>query len=386
MNFTIVGTGSFYPNNRVTNERLLRDYTPRNVTKEGAPFISSDWLVKNVGIRERSLALDVSGERGYQKKSQAEGGLYDTDFALIVAKKALENARVEIKNIRVVVWVSCTFDYLHCGEQGQKLSTGLGLSSETKFDFHDFGCAGMAPALLSARAYLRDQEAEYGLVIMTNCPSAHMPNPKALQRYLDHQDPWAWAAPLFFGDGAAAFVVKYSASGESESVSNEQGSEVFWVDYKTHPEQTLISYPGGGSLDFPSKDSVENCLFLLDAAAVNKVFAPYMAENWEMVSAFWERKLAAKYGPIGLVGERFKRVYFHQANGRAVQRVAQDMHIPEERAPINVDRLGNTSAASTGILFDEDLRSGKLAKGDWVLFLWVGAGNGAMHGGALVRV
>lgn len=54
--------------------------------------------------------------------------------------------------------------------------------------------------------------------------------------------------------------------------------------------------------------------------------------------------------------------------------------LPTERVPLNVDRYGNTSAASTLLLLDEDRRAGRVHDGDLVVFMWIGAGNGAMNG------
>ncbi len=64
----------------------------------------------------------------------------------------------------------------------------------------------------------------------------------------------------------------------------------------------------------------------------------------------------------------------------------QDLGLPPERVPIGVDHYGNTSAASTLILLDEDRRAGRLHEGDLVVFLWVGAGNGAMNGYAALVI
>ena len=74
------------------------------------------------------------------------------------------------------------------------------------------------------------------------------------------------------------------------------------------------------------------------------------------------------------------RWYLHQANGVVVRQAIEMLGLPSERVPISVDHYGNTSAASTLILLDEDRRSGKVKEGDLVVFLWIGAGNGAMNG------
>ena len=76
----------------------------------------------------------------------------------------------------------------------------------------------------------------------------------------------------------------------------------------------------------------------------------------------------------------------HQANGVVVRKATELLGLPPERVPIGVDHYGNTSAASTLILLDEDRRAGRLHDGDLVVFLWVGAGNGAMNGYAALVV
>jgi 3-oxoacyl-[acyl-carrier-protein] synthase-3 len=67
-----------------------------------------------------------------------------------------------------------------------------------------------------------------------------------------------------------------------------------------------------------------------------------------------------------------------------VRRAGELLGLPPERIPINVDRYGNTSAASTLILLDEDREAKRVRSGDLVVFLWIGAGNGAMNGYAAV--
>ena len=77
---------------------------------------------------------------------------------------------------------------------------------------------------------------------------------------------------------------------------------------------------------------------------------------------------------------RVARWYLHQANGVVVRQAADMLGLPAGRVPISVGHYGNTSAASTLILLDEDRRSGRVSTGDLIAFLWVGAGNGAMNG------
>ncbi len=77
---------------------------------------------------------------------------------------------------------------------------------------------------------------------------------------------------------------------------------------------------------------------------------------------------------------RVARWYMHQANGIVVRRADELFGLPAERIPLNVDRYGNTSAASALILLDEDRRADRVQPGDLVVFLWIGARDGARNG------
>ena len=80
------------------------------------------------------------------------------------------------------------------------------------------------------------------------------------------------------------------------------------------------------------------------------------------------------------------RWYLHQANGVVVRQAVQMLALPPERVPVGVSHYGNTSAASTLILLDEDRRAGRVRDGDLVAFLWIRAGNGAMNGYAAMML
>jgi len=93
----------------------------------------------------------------------------------------------------------------------------------------------------------------------------------------------------------------------------------------------------------------------------------------------WPTDIAPVLG-VGFDPERVARWYMHQANAVVVRRAGELLGLPADRIPINVDRYGNTSAASTLILLHEDREASRVREGDLVVFLWIGAGNGAMNG------
>ena len=113
--------------------------------------------------------------------------------------------------------------------------------------------------------------------------------------------------------------------------------------------------------------------YAMDARDVADQFAPAMRANLERLGLARDD-----------ARDRVVRFYLHQANRFFVDGFAREAGIPAEKAPINIDRYGNTSAASTLILLDEDRHGGRVGEGDRITFLWVGAGR--MRGGTLITL
>jgi len=104
-----------------------------------------------------------------------------------------------------------------------------------------------------------------------------------------------------------------------------------------------------------------------------------MMRNFEMLQEDWPSMVKPVVGTDFDI-HSVARWYLHQANGVVVRQAAEMLGLPPERVPIGVDHYGNTSAASTLILLDEDRRAGRVHEGDLIACLWIGAGNGAMNG------
>jgi 3-oxoacyl-[acyl-carrier-protein] synthase III len=117
----------------------------------------------------------------------------------------------------------------------------------------------------------------------------------------------------------------------------------------------------------------------MDGKRVRDVFAPLMRRNMELLMQDWPARIKPYVG-VDFDIDRVARWYLHQANGVVVREATETLGLPADRVPLNVDRYGNTSAASTLLLLDEDRRAGRVHDGDVVVFMWIGAGNGAMNG------
>ena len=181
-----------------------------------------------------------------------------------------------------------------------------------------------------------------------------------------------------FADGAGAAVWR---SQPRDRTARPTG--LLSVRNETNPDIGLVTYPGGGCLHHTSESNVADHVFLMDGVKVAEVFPALMARDFQMLQEDWPTSVKPFTGADFDVGA-VARWYLHQANGVVVRQAIDMLDLPPERTPISVDHYGNTSAASTLILLDEDRRSGRVTEGDLVVFLWIGAGNGAMNGYAAV--
>jgi 3-oxoacyl-[acyl-carrier-protein] synthase-3 len=209
-------------------------------------------------------------------------------------------------------------------------------------------------------------------VVASNCPSGYFAR-EANPHYKEHPSGNGWLVPLIFADGGAAAVFR------SGPQHDDARRGLCMVRSETSPEVELVTYPAGGCLHHTSASNLAEHLFLMDGKRVRDVFSPLMRRNMELLEADWPTRVKPFVGADFDI-DRVARWYLHQANGIVVREASELLGLPAERVPLNVDRYGNTSAASTLILLDEDRRAGRVREGDLVVFMWIGAGNGAMNG------
>jgi 3-oxoacyl-[acyl-carrier-protein] synthase-3 len=370
---SLIGVGSYLPDRRVSNEEILEYLRP---ARPDGRRLEPEWVVKHLGINERRLDYEFGGRR---KRSRAEGGLYDGDLALRASRAALVDAELDAVEVDVVVHVTTTPDLIACQDHFRFLVTELGLRHDADLVHHNLGCAGLSSGFRTAACSLVSMAPATALVVASNCPSGYF-GPEVHDYYYKHQSGLGWLAPLMFADGAGASVWRSSPRNEQDGPTG-----LLSVRNETSPDIALVTYPGGGCLHHTSATNVADHVFLMDGVKVAEVFPPLMARDFQMLKEDWP--IAVK----PLTGSDFDvdavaRWYLHQANGVVVRQAIEMLGLPPERVPISVDHYGNTSAASTLILLDEDRRAGRVKEGDLVVFLWIGAGNGAMNGYAAVSL
>jgi 3-oxoacyl-[acyl-carrier-protein] synthase-3 len=370
---SIAGVGSFLPDRRVSNEEILQYLCP--VRPDGRP-LEPEWVVRHLGIHERRLDYEFGGRR---KRSRADGGLFDGDLALRAGFAAIADAGVDAADIDVLVHVTTTPDLIACQDHFRFLMPGLGLRRDVDLVHHNLGCAGLAPAFRTAASWLVSRAPSTALVVASNCPSGYF-GPEVHDYYYDHQSGLGWLAPLMFADGAGAAVWRSTPRDDSHGPTG-----LLSVRCETSPDIELVTYPGGGCLHHTSASNLADHVFLMDGVKVAEVFPPLIARDFQMLKDDWPTTVKAFTGADFDV-DAVARWYLHQANGVVVRQAIEMLGLPPERVPISVDHYGNTSAASTLILLDEDRRAGRVNDGDLVVFLWIGAGNGAMNGYAAVAL
>ena len=365
---TVAGVGSYLPEQRVSNRQMLERVDPRH--PDGTPF-GPDWIERHVGINERRLDFDFAAGR---KRERSEGGLFDGDLALRAARAALADAHVDASTVDILVHVTTTPDTIACADHLRFLTTELGLRRGIDLVHHNLGCAGLAAGLRTAAAYLR-------CVAPSDCARRGQQLPVRLLRQRGRR-----LLPLArerLRLALSARLQRWRGSRGAARRDPVSGRPPGWAPRGTVRDEPRHPFGDVSSGWLPpsylgSRTSADH-LFLMDGRRVNEVFAPLMQRDMEMLKEDWPTDIAPILG-VGFDANRVVRWYMHQANGVVVRHAGELLGLPAERIPLNVDRYGNTSAASTLILLDEDRQANRVREGDLVVFLWIGAGNGAMNG------
>lgn len=339
----IAGTGLALPATEVGNDELFHAL---GIDKPSA------WLAERFGIRTRRLDLDLA-------TMQPVEGLSDTALAERACRQALDDADADPREVDLLVHVTCTPDEIHFLASVIALKERLGLRSDAMVDHVDSGCAGLAKAFVDACAFVESGRARTVLLVASNFPSAFIRANVAM--YVAQK---IWLSPVVFGDGAGAVLLR------AREDTDHGLLDVFYEVDGRHP---LVRYAAGGAAWPTTADNLGLHAYAMDARDVAEQFAPAMLANLERLGL---AQIGAR--------DRVARWYLHQANRFFVEGFAREVGIPVEKAPINIDRYGNTSAASTLILLDEDRRAGRVQPGDRLAFLWVGAGM--MRGGAVIEL
>lgn len=310
----ILGTGSYVPSRVLTNRDLERMVAT-----------SDAWIVERTGIRERRLAAP---------------GETCSDLGTKAAQKALDAAGTQSNELDLILVATCTGD-MPLPSTACLIQHKLGAVRAAACDL-SAACSGFVYALAVGDSYIRSGYCRV-LVVGSEVMSA----------IVDWSDR---GTCVLFGDGAGA-VVLGPVEGERGVLSSHLRSDgALW---------NLICVPGGGSKTPPSEKMLSEGLQYLKMKGNEtfKVAVKTLEENAR-------ETLAAHHLSVSDLD-----LYVpHQANVRIIKVVAERLGLSMEKVVLNIDRYGNTSAASIPLALDEAVRAGRIQPGNLVLMQAFGGG------------
>jgi 3-oxoacyl-[acyl-carrier-protein] synthase-3 len=314
MNSLILGTGAYVPQRVLTNADLERMVET-----------SDTWIVERTGIRERRVV---------------EAGQACSDLAVEAAQRALIAADVAPSEIDLILLATCTGDS-PLPATACLIQHRLGATRAAACDI-SAACCGFIYALAIADAYVKNGM-RHVLVIGSEVMSA-------ITDWTDRN------TCVLFGDGAGAVVVGQCPEG-SGILSTHLHANGGLSD--------LIQVPGGGSRE-PASEKVlqeKRCFIKMKGNETFKIAVKSMEEATK--EALDANKLQMDDVDLFIP---------HQANMRILNAVSQRLGLPREKLMINLDRFGNTSAASIPLALDQAVQEGRIQKGSVVLLAAFGAG------------
>ena len=310
MTARIIGTGSYAPERIVTNKDLMK-------------FLDTDdeWIRERTGICERRV-------------SAGEG---TSDLAIHAAERAIADAGIDPKEIEILIVGTCTPDN-GFPSAATDVQRAVGAVNAVAFDV-TAACSGFIYGLHIVQSFIRCGIYKTALVI----------GAETISKVLDWTDR---GTCILFGDGAGAAVLRADETGVIRTLAGSDGRKghVLGCQARTMDNFLTGRKPEPG---FMTMDGQEVFKF-----AVKKV--P------EIVSQILEES--------GIGREQVDHYVLHQANIRILESASRRLKVPMEKIPVNIDRYGNTSAASVPILLDEMNREGRLKRGDTLVMAGFGAG------------
>lgn len=319
----VLATGAYVPENIVTNEDLA------------VLGCDSEWIVRRTGILRRRHA----------RPDQAT-----SDLAYEAAKICLESCGLTGADVDLIIVCTMTPDH-PTPSTACHLQRRLGAVAPA-FDVNA-ACAGFMYGMITASQFIAAGNSRCALIVGADLMSRTV-NAADIKTY-----------PLF-GDAAGAVLMTSDASEGASILAYQLGSEGCGGE--------MLCIPAGGSRKSLTPEAFHSGeqYLMMDGRGVFKWAVRVFAESAVQVLA-----------QAGVTASELALVVMHQANQRIIDSAVADLNIPAEKVFVNLDRYGNTSAASIPLALDEAARQGRLQRGDLVLLC--GFGAGLAWGTAVVR-
>jgi 3-oxoacyl-[acyl-carrier-protein] synthase-3 len=320
----IVGLGAYAPKQILTNRDL-----------EKMVETTDEWIVRRTGIRERHIA---------------EEGEATSDLAVRAAQQALERAAVEPDEVDFIVVATTSAD-MPFPSTANFVQLKLGTRQAGSVDVWA-ACTGSLYGLSIGAQYI--QTGKYRTVLAIGA--------ETFSRITDWTDR---GTCILLGDAAGAAVLRPSPDGSGILDTDLYSDGQYWP---------LLYQPGGGTKHPASHETVEKRMHYVKMKG-NEVFKVAVRMLEECSLAILKKN--------GLTPEQVDLFIPHQANLRIIEAAVKRLRLPMEKVLVNIDRYGNTGAASVYVALEEAWSQGRIKPGDLLLF--AAFGGGFTWGSALVR-
>ena len=319
------GSGSYVPNQILTNQKISQKVDTSN-----------EWIKSRTGITERRISSlgDNVNEMGYK-----------------AALTAIEMANWDIKTIDLIVLATSTPHDLF--GSAPSIQAKLGAVNAVAFDL-TAACSGFLFALITASQFLKGGSFKRAIVIGAD----------QLSSFVDWNDR---TSCILFGDGAGAIAIE--ATNECDNLIG--------FDMRTDGDR-------GSFLNLSSKNNKDSIIDNIDF--LSGAFYPIQMNGQEVY------KFAVREVPI-ILEKLFKKMNYssdevdwlvlHQANQRILDSVGERLKIPREKILSNLEKYGNTSAATIPLVMDEAIRNNRIKQND--IIATSGFGAGLSWGAALIK-
>ncbi len=322
----ILGTGSGMPAKVLSNDDIAKMVDT-----------SDEWITRRTGIRERRIVTD---------------GQTTLSLALDASRGALRDAGLSASELDLIICATLTPDH-HLPATACQIQHQLGAGTIPAFDLNA-ACSGFVFGVITAAQFITGGSAGKVLVIGAEC----------LSTITDPQDR---STCILFGDGAAAAVLGRSTCDERGMISCIWGSD--------GSGDKLIWLPAGGAREPASTRTVNERLHYLRMRG---------RELYKFAVVRMQELIAETVADAGVSVSDIALIVPHQSNLRIIESACRKLGIPDESVMVNIDRYGNTSAASVPLALHEARRDGRIKSGDLVLL--IAFGGGLTWASALMRV
>jgi 3-oxoacyl-[acyl-carrier-protein] synthase III len=327
----VLGTGMHVPERVVKND-FFASYLDT----------SDEWIRERTGIAERRWV---------------EPGTSASALAEPAAREAIANAGLVPSDIDGIICATVTPDNIF-PSTACMIQKRLGCRDGLAFDVNAV-CSGFLYAIGAA----------HGLILSGQCKRVLIVGTEIYSIIIDKNDR---TTGILFGDGAGALVLGASGTAQQELRKSDRG--IFASHLGADGSYTdILCVHGGSAFPFTSESVGEGAHFLKMAG--REVFKLAVRKLSEINRMIVEQN--------GFSLDEVSHFVSHQANRRILQSVAKDLGIPESKFPVNIEKYGNTSAASVPILLAELNAQGTLKKGDLVVLS--AFGGGVTWGAMLLR-